>query len=176
MSEVRPAHYRGLTADGIELQAADIGEAFGLNHHLSTAVEYLIRAGKKPGAAAAIDKAKAKWWIDRDTDCEAAKHGTEPADGPVECEDDYEPRPGSTAARTDTVIAAVQYELLKATFKHPPIRSAHEGYAIIAEELEELWAEIKRQKPDREVMRREAGQVAAMAIRFLRDLLLDDES
>ena len=30
--------------------------------------------------------------------------------------------------------------------KHTPMASAHEGYAVILEELDETWDEIKRRK------------------------------
>ena len=63
-------------------------------------------------------------------------------------------------------------ELDRATKNFPPMRSAHEGYAILAEEVEELWDEIKLNPKNRssERMRDEARQVAAMAIRFMRDI------
>ena len=53
----------------------------------------------------------------------------------------------------------------------PAMRSPHEGYAIILEELEELWAEVKKQHHlrDKEKMRNEAMQVAAMSLRFMVD-------
>jgi|GEM_PF-5944413 len=53
---------------------------------------------------------------------------------------------------------------------HKPLRSAHEGYAVILEELDELWEEIKRKDRDKKRMRAEAVQVAAMATRFLIDV------
>lgn len=63
-------------------------------------------------------------------------------------------------------------ELIKATNEHGPLASAHEGYAVIKEELDELWDEIKKQQHKRSRMRmaEEAAQVAAMAIRFLLDV------
>jgi hypothetical protein len=53
----------------------------------------------------------------------------------------------------------------------PAMRSPHEGYAIILEELEELWEEVKKQHNERDKtkMRNEAMQVAAMAMRFMVD-------
>lgn len=46
--------------------------------------------------------------------------------------------------------------------------SAHEAYAVMAEEVDELWDWVKTRQGDRdlEAMRKEAMQVAAMAIRF----------
>jgi len=50
--------------------------------------------------------------------------------------------------------------------------SVHEGYAIIKEELDELWDEIKKKESDRDSTRmtKEATQIGAMALRFLIDL------
>jgi hypothetical protein len=53
------------------------------------------------------------------------------------------------------------------------MRGPHEGYAVILEELDELWAEIKRQAPDRARMKKEAIHVAAMGARFVLDLCQD---
>jgi len=60
-------------------------------------------------------------------------------------------------------------ELDSATKKYKDFNSAHEGYAVILEELDELWDEIKKRKPSRDRISKEAVQVAAMAFRFLRD-------
>lgn len=45
--------------------------------------------------------------------------------------------------------------------------SPQEGYAVMLEEMDELWAEIKKKRPDKERIREEATQVGAMAIKFL---------
>lgn len=69
-------------------------------------------------------------------------------------------------------INEVCEELLRAEANYPAMASFHEGYAVILEELEELWDEIK-QKPtarNKDLMRAEAVQVAAMAVRFIVDL------
>lgn len=69
-------------------------------------------------------------------------------------------------------LDAVNDELHRATDKFPPFNSAHEGYAVILEELDELWEEIKGEaSPSR--MREEAIQVAAMAVRFVYDVCGD---
>lgn len=67
-------------------------------------------------------------------------------------------------------IELVENELAKATACFGPMRSAHEGYAILLEEVEELWDEVRAKKPDQEKIRKEAIQVAAMAVRFLIDV------
>lgn len=59
-------------------------------------------------------------------------------------------------------------ELYSAQTKHPtPFHSHHEGYAVLLEEVDELWEQIKRQGKDPAAIRKEAVQVAAMALRFL---------
>ena len=64
-------------------------------------------------------------------------------------------------------------EFVRATREHAPFHSAHEGWAVINEEMDELWEQVRKCKnfKDRHAgMKREAVQVAAMAIRFLVDL------
>lgn len=75
--------------------------------------------------------------------------------------------------KTFNVVEDVRVEVNRALEKFPSFNSAHEGYAVILEELDELWEEIKAKKPSDEQMRSEAIQVAAMAIRFVMDLLED---
>ncbi len=68
------------------------------------------------------------------------------------------------------LLAVVRMELETATLKFGPIASAHEGYALILEEMDELWEAIKSKDASREDMQGEAVQVAAMAVRFLLDV------
>lgn len=67
-----------------------------------------------------------------------------------------------------SAIVDVQSELISAQESWPTFNSAHEGYAVLAEEVDELWAHVKtnQKKRDIEAMRKEAIQVAAMALRF----------
>jgi uncharacterized protein CbrC (UPF0167 family) len=69
-----------------------------------------------------------------------------------------------------TIGKEIEAELVKARAKHAAMNSAHEGYAVILEELDELWDEIKAQVQDKAKMRKEAIQVAAMAARFIQDV------
>lgn len=71
-------------------------------------------------------------------------------------------------SRIDAALAAVRLELIRATEKFGPFKSAHEGYAILLEEVDELWYEVKANNRQRQ--REEAYQVAAMAVRFLVDV------
>jgi hypothetical protein len=78
--------------------------------------------------------------------------------------------------KSQKAITAVLNELNVATQLHGPFHSAHEGYAVIKEELDELWDEIKLKSSERNPvnLREEAVQVAAMAIRFLVDIAEDE--
>jgi hypothetical protein len=63
-------------------------------------------------------------------------------------------------------------EFLKASSKFPAFASEHEGYAVILEEMDELWEVVKlnQKNTDRHnKCRKECIQVAAMALRFLYD-------
>lgn len=72
--------------------------------------------------------------------------------------------------------AMVREELTKArSFHTTPIRSIHEGYAVILEEVEELQAEcFDRHKPVDRILK-ELIQVAAMCQRMAEDLSLDED-
>jgi len=72
------------------------------------------------------------------------------------------------SAERSSVESAVKYELDRALFNWPPFNSAHEGYGVLLEELDELWAHVKTNQKRRDLvaMRNEAIQVAAMAMRF----------
>lgn len=65
-------------------------------------------------------------------------------------------------------LASVGAEVLRAQAKYPPFNSAHEGYAVLLEEVDELWQEVKRKQGERDptALLTEATQVAAMAARF----------
>lgn len=72
----------------------------------------------------------------------------------------------------DNILDNITNELFNATLKYSKFNSFHEGYAVILEELDELWNEVKK-KPhliDKDNMRKEAIQIATMAIRFIIDL------
>lgn len=68
------------------------------------------------------------------------------------------------------ITSEVHAETLRAMGKFPPFNSNHEGWAVIKEELDELWDEVKKADPHDPVAREEAIQVAAMAVRFVHDL------
>jgi NTP pyrophosphatase (non-canonical NTP hydrolase) len=66
------------------------------------------------------------------------------------------------------ILEMVYREFNKAQNKFPPFNSSHEGYAVLKEEVDELWQEVKH--GTKEAAREEAIQVAAMALRFLNDI------
>ena len=67
-------------------------------------------------------------------------------------------------------LQEVNWELSKAVKKFPPLHSAHEGYAVLLEEVEELKTEVFKRHKELELMQKEAIQTAAMAVRFLIDV------
>lgn len=68
----------------------------------------------------------------------------------------------------EQATALVLQELEDATEKFGAFNSAHEGWAVIKEEMDELWDEVKRNDRARQI--EEAIQVAAMALRYLVDM------
>ena len=69
-------------------------------------------------------------------------------------------------------LAEIQNEFEKASKKFPRFNSTHEGYAVLKEEVDELWDNIKGNGTN-SLLREEAIQVGAMAMRFLVDLCYD---
>lgn len=69
----------------------------------------------------------------------------------------------------EQIFCDVAEEIRKAEFKFRAYSSSHEGYAIIHEELDELWDEVKTKSEYRSTdkMYREAMQVACTAMRFM---------
>lgn len=60
-------------------------------------------------------------------------------------------------------------ELLRAREWFGPMASAHEGYAILAEEMDELWDIVKQKQTERDyaALRKECVQLGAMVLAFL---------
>jgi hypothetical protein len=73
-------------------------------------------------------------------------------------------------SQIDKILLQVREEVYFATEKFGVFASPHEGYAIIKEELDELWDDIKANRGYEFAAEREAIQVAAMAIRYLLDI------
>ncbi len=56
--------------------------------------------------------------------------------------------------------------------KYGIFNSYHEGYAVILEEMDELWDEVKKKAPNADEIQEEAIHAAAMLLRFLRELCI----
>lgn len=69
--------------------------------------------------------------------------------------------------RKSKAMDAVMAELDRASKIHGPFPSVPHGYAVLLEEMDELWDDIKAK--DLVHARGECVQVAAMAIRLLMD-------
>jgi len=85
-------------------------------------------------------------------------------------------------------LTLIYEQYLAAKKQYPPFKSPHEAYAIILEELEETWNEIKNHKKPthlmqgklmddslskgagRDTMKYEIKSVGAMVLRFMLDL------
>ena len=70
--------------------------------------------------------------------------------------------------RASQALGDVAAELYRATRKFGSFASTHEGYAVILEELDELWDDVKANRVDDSIA--EAVQVAAMATRYVMDI------
>lgn len=75
------------------------------------------------------------------------------------------------------ILREVEDELSRARATHNNMRSAHEAYSVILEELDEFWEEVRRKRDlrSKHAMRRELIQTAAMCVRAISDLALPME-
>jgi NTP pyrophosphatase (non-canonical NTP hydrolase) len=66
-------------------------------------------------------------------------------------------------------LEKVKNEVIYIATKHNGFNSPHEGYAVMLEELDELWDEIKKKPSSRDskYMKNECKQIAAAAICFM---------
>lgn len=74
----------------------------------------------------------------------------------------------------NAILDEIYAEIMVALKFHGDFKSLHEAYAVILEEVDELWEEIKLKKElrDSNRMREEAIQIAAMCIKLIK--YLDD--
>lgn len=80
----------------------------------------------------------------------------------VLAETDWQKRRPQVMDTLDEVFAEVKRSL----DKHGGFRSGHEGYAVLLEEVDELWEEIKNDNSGGVEARTEAIQIAAMAVKY----------
>jgi len=83
-------------------------------------------------------------------------------------------RDDAIAASGDTrrarILEMIDVEFGRAVSRFASFNSGHEGKAVIEEELDELWEEVRANRPSGASATREAIQVAAMAMRYVFDL------
>lgn len=85
--------------------------------------------------------------------------------------------------KVDNFFEEVVIELAKAINHNGPMHSGHEAYAVIKEELDEFWDDVKIRLPNkiedqiilRRNMKKELIQVATMCCQAIIDLNLDEE-
>lgn len=70
----------------------------------------------------------------------------------------------------DKLLVNLRAEVLRAMEKHAPMHSPHEGYAVIQEEVDELWDRVKIDKGHDYDSHVEALQIAAMGLRYALDI------
>lgn len=71
-------------------------------------------------------------------------------------------------------LISINNEYIRAKTKHPgEFHNLHEGYAVLLEEVDELWDEVKKKVPDMKNVKLEAIQIAAMALRIVTELCKD---
>ena len=106
---------------------------------------------------------------------------TEPEDAEQEnrAQSSMTPEP-TIAHRAVTLLAFLQDvrdEVITAEEKHARLNSLHEAYAVILEELDELWDEcrLKRQLRNQQHIYTELVQIAAMAARTATDLGIEPQ-
>lgn len=82
-----------------------------------------------------------------------------------------EDHPKEMKEQIDHILQEMKLEYLEARITHKGLHSYHEGYAVLKEEIEELWEEIKKREPNNDKLFKEAIQVGAMALAFIFELL-----
>ena len=78
------------------------------------------------------------------------------------------------AKRHKRLMQKLEDELNSAKRTFPPFNSGHEGYAVIKEEVDELWDDVKQKGSSRYALAHEALQIAAMGLRFIEDVVPDE--
>lgn len=92
----------------------------------------------------------------------ALGQGVRPLSKAELAEADWKKRRPQVFDALDEVFAEVKRSL----DKHGGFRSGHEGWAVLKEEVDELWDEIKADNSGGVEARTEAIQIAAMAVKY----------
>lgn len=73
------------------------------------------------------------------------------------------------------IYTQIQQEINNSRSRHGKFTGSHEGYAVLLEEVDELWSEIKKRNRNFTLMKEECIQIAAMAVKFIEDIC-DEEN
>lgn len=71
---------------------------------------------------------------------------------------------------TEKIRADIEKEIEFSRCKFPPFHSGHEAYAVILEEVEELWDCIKKNNSDNNKYN-ETIQIISMCLCYIREVL-----
>lgn len=77
---------------------------------------------------------------------------------------------------TPPLLREVEVVLFRAVRQWPPMHSPHEGWAVIREELEELWKHVIADTGRGLAARQEAMHVSAMGLRYAMDLCVEESA
>jgi len=71
--------------------------------------------------------------------------------------------------KQQSIIKKIEDELKLANSKYPLFRSTHQAYAVMFEEVDEVWEHVKKKPHERNLdeLEDELVQVAAMACKFI---------
>ena len=71
-----------------------------------------------------------------------------------------------------TSLSLIESEFTRANNLYPGFHSNHEAYAVIKEEFDELWDEIRKEKGvnGNDQIRNELIQIGAMVVKYLENL------
>jgi hypothetical protein len=78
--------------------------------------------------------------------------------------------------KTKDILHLIENEVARAKTMFPEnFVNQHEGYAVMLEEVDEFWDEVKKNQKNYDLLKqkKEAIQIAAMAVRICVELLYD---
>lgn len=72
------------------------------------------------------------------------------------------------------ILDEIHSELIRSNKLHPQFKSLHEAYAVILEEVDEFWDEVKKKDVirDKENIKSELIQICAMCVKTIENFEL----
>jgi hypothetical protein len=79
----------------------------------------------------------------------------------------------SAEKSVEEIVQYVLREVASSSMDNPPMRTLHEGFGVLIEEVDEFWEEVRKKRNARDIekIRKELIQVAAVAVKIVRDVL-----